>query len=228
MPEADVETHDSELAGTVQAFASVFVKLRQSLERIEDGDTSPEALVHALSELRRGERLVTDLLACAGRQQLHAAAVEPLPLLNSLASMLRRVLGASYEVAVRVDRACPACLADRDALEEALLCLVANARDAMPGGGQLALYAALERPDPEAEPMVGISVSDSGTGMPDAIQRKAAQLFFSTKRDNPLAGVGLAAASGFAQQSGGCLRIRSSPGAFTRATVYLPAMQPAG
>jgi C4-dicarboxylate-specific signal transduction histidine kinase len=170
--------------------------------------------------IRRGEKLCTDLAAYAGQQRLMPADVELLPLLTSMAHLLRGTLDARIEVSVFVDPACTICRVDTAALEEALMELVVNARDAMLDGGRLSLGAAPVQ-IADATPGIAISVEDSGAGMPAEVATQAARPFYTTKTGHPGAGLGLSAVEGFARQSGGYLALQSSPGNGTKVTLFL-------
>jgi len=131
-------------------------------------------------------------------------------------------------------------LVDPSQLENALLNLCLNARDAMPSGGQIAIETANERFDAHAAGQYGvpagqylvIRVADTGSGMSAEVLAKAFEPFFTTKPMGEGTGLGLSMIYGFAQQSGGQVRIASQPGAGTTVTLYLPryqgAAEPAG
>jgi signal transduction histidine kinase len=227
------DTADADVvARMAAAFAVVLADIRGSLERWgDDIDSAVVArgqfcIASAFVGLRRGDRLAADLRACAGRQRLSPAAVELLPLLSSMDDMLGRVLDPSIDVSVVVARDCPPCRVDARALEEALLTLVINARDAMPRGGRLRLSACADLL-PDGSSAVAVSVLDSGAGMTPEVAQRAARPFFTTKMDHPLAGLGLAAVEGFVRQSGGSMALRSSAGAGTTVTLRLPRLQQA-
>jgi signal transduction histidine kinase len=224
-PKADLSA-ESVAAGAARSFGAVLHDLRRALGRgANDAPGDPPsaefAILRALDAVARGERLVCELLAYAGRAALRPAAVEPLPLLCALAHTLRSTLGTGIDVAVDVARDCPTCFADAAALEAALLNLAINARDAMPPHGSLRLAA---EGDGAAGAVVFI-VEDTGRGMDAEVAAKAALPFFTT-RDDPLAGMGLATADGFARQSGGRLDLRSRPGRGTTVRLSVPAAAP--
>lgn len=125
-------------------------------------------------------------------------------------------------MAVEVERGCAACHADAQALDDALLHLIVNARDAMPDGGCLGLSAHEGGWLADDSPAVALSVSDSGVGMTADVAERAALPFFTTKMNAPWAGMGLSAVHGFVRQSGGTMAVRSSPNAGTTVTLNLP------
>ena len=139
-----------------------------------------------------------------------------------MAERLRGALDDRIEVKVEVERGCAACHADARALDDALLNLVVNARDAMPHGGCIGLSAQDGCRLADESPAVALSISDSGVGMTAEVAERAATPFFTTKTNAPWAGMGLAAVQGFVTQSGGSMAVRSSPHAGTTVTLYLP------
>ena len=215
------------LADDARIFRTLVAQVCDGPEPAPDADCAAEASEHAVlaflapNSAGRPDLLARQLLAYAGCLRLDPAPLELLPVLCDLAHTLRRALDHRIEVLVEVGHDCPRCHADRDALEEALLNLVANARHAMPDGGRLWLRAhACDLPD--ARPGVEVSVSDTGAGMSaDALER-AGQPFFTTQADRPLAGMGLAATNGFARCSGGVLALRTSPPGGSTAALRLP------
>jgi signal transduction histidine kinase len=163
--------------------------------------------------------------AYAGVQPLTPARLETLPFLCDLAHLLRRVLDERVTVSVVVGHDCPSCYADGNALEEALMHLVVNACEAMPEGGRLLLCARADTV-PDGRPAVAMSVSDNGVGMSPDFARRAVQPFVTTKSNRAEAGMGLAAADGFARQSGGHLTLFSQIGTGVTATLSLPQFTP--
>jgi signal transduction histidine kinase len=149
-----------------------------------------------------------------------------LPFLRSLADRLRYALDASIAVAVVVEPDCPACHVDPARLHDAMMSLIVNARDAMPGGGRLQFDARASRYD-DGRPAVLWSVSDSGCGMKAEVRQCATLPFFSTRSHDPQAGLGLAAVEGFARQSDGLMTLSSTAGEGTTVNLLLPQHHPA-
>ncbi len=145
--------------------------------------------------------------------------------------LLRRTLGGDIEIDVRLAEDLWPELADKSQVENALLNLAINARDAMPNGGRLTIetgnvsldeeYAAQNE---EVEPgdYVMLAVTDTGTGMPPDVVERAFDPFFTTKDVGTGSGLGLSMTYGFAQQSGGHLKIYSEVGHGTTVRLYLP------
>ncbi len=146
-----------------------------------------------------------------------------------MSELLTRTLGATIEVAVSSEAGLWRALADPGQLENALLNLALNARDAMPDGGNLSIRttnATLDQPRPgrEAGPgdYVVRTVTDTGTGMTGEVMARAFDPFFTTKDVGEGSGLGLSMVYGFAQQSGGFVSIESEADRSTRVRLYLP------
>ena len=208
-----------------------------------DGPPDRKRLHNILDAVERGSNLAGQLLAFARRQPLHPSVVQVDQLLDRSDSLLRRAAGD----AVILTRSQPPdlwpILVDPNQLEHVLLNLVINARDAMEGGGSVALQlanvtidgghgapgaalppGAAEQFDAEmaAGEYVAVAVSDTGHGMPLDVMEHAFEPFFTTKPEGKGTGLGLSMAHGFVRQSGGHIRLASAPGAGTTVTIYLP------
>lgn len=180
----------------------------------------------------RGSAVTRRLLAFSRRGDLRAEAVAPRALLAGLREMLSHTLGAGITVKVDAADTLPDILADKGQLETVLINLATNARDAMDGSGVIGL-AASAATMPGAAPTDGsvvlpagryvvVSVSDTGTGMAPEVLARASEPFFTTKQAGKGTGLGLAMARGFAEQSGGTLRITSAAGRGTTVALWLP------
>ncbi len=176
----------------------------------------------------RGAAITGRLLPLARRGELRAGPVDPAPLLSDMAKVLSHTLGAGIEVRVDAAPALSPLLADRGQLETVLINLATNARDAMPQGGVLTLSAVRDRhpggADAKLAPgaYIRIEAADTGEGMDAGTLARASEPFFTTKSIGQGTGLGLAMALGFAEQSGGALRIESAPGAGTKVRLWLP------
>jgi PAS domain S-box-containing protein len=203
-------------------------------ERYPHDPEVAEFVVPALKASRRGASLIKRLLTFARKQPLLPRPVDVAELLADSMLLLKRTLPAHISVTTRaqpVDGARPLlAMTDAHQLENALLNLALNARDAMPHGGQLTIEASLhqlsraEGADFDVSPgsYVAISVSDTGTGMDAATQARASEPFFTTKRFGSGSGLGLSMVYGFVKQSGGGLRIQSALGQGCVVTLVLP------
>ena len=178
----------------------------------------------------RGAELTNHLLAFARRQALEPKVVRPDELIDGLRKLLLRTLGESIELAVSHAADLSVVSVDPAQFESALLNLCLNARDAMPGGGQLMIetsnvlldqHYAAQRADVTPGAYVRISVSDTGTGMSAEDAARAFDPFFTTKPRGKGTGLGLSMVYGFVKQSGGHVAIYSEPGHGTVVTLYL-------
>jgi PAS domain S-box-containing protein len=226
--------------GIAHDFNNLLTVIQGNLQVLEElpslaGDAFGQQLVGAaMRASRRGAELTGKLLAFSRRQVLQPSAVDVDALLHSLADMLRRTLDQRIEIAVDVEDGCPPVLADPGQLESALLNIAINARDAMPEGGSLRFSAHLagvlpaevrrEIDDPSApdERFVRIAITDTGSGMPEAVKERAFEPFFTTKQAGRGTGLGLSTVYGFVKQSRGAVSIDSAPGAGTTISLYLP------
>ena len=180
----------------------------------------------------RGADLTQRLLAFARRQPLRPEAVDVNQLVAGMDQMLRRTLGEHIEIEfIHGARLWPA-LVDPAQLEAAVLNLALNARDAMPKGGRLTIETANHIVDEgsmsaELRPgrYVGLSVSDTGSGMSNEVHRRAFEPFFTTKGFGKGSGLGLSMVYGFVKQSEGHVRIDSQVGRGTSVRFYLPCAE---
>jgi CheY-like chemotaxis protein/anti-sigma regulatory factor (Ser/Thr protein kinase) len=139
-----------------------------------------------------------------------------------LAAMLPRLLGPAHPIVTRVSPDAAAFMADPAQLEAAVVNLCINARDALPGGGQIALDMRPLPPDAAGRSFTEISVTDHGTGMDAETQARAFEPFFTTKPVGKGTGLGLSMVMGFVRQSGGTVQMSSAPGEGTRISLALP------
>ena len=229
--------------GIAHDFNNLLTVIQGSLQVLEElpalaNDAWGQQLVgSATRATRRGAELTGKLLAFSRRQLLQPRAVDVGLLLGSLSDMLRRTLDQRIRIEVDVPQACPMAQADPGQLESALLNIAINARDAMPEGGTLRFRASARaslpdevRDQPDSPAMAGqafvaISISDTGTGMPDEVRERAFEPFFTTKEAGRGTGLGLSTVYGFAKQSGGAITLDSTLGSGTTITLYIP--QPA-
>jgi signal transduction histidine kinase len=201
------------------------------IERIESDIESAELAREALGGALRGAELTQRMLAFARKQPLHPMPVDLNELLPGMATILKRTLGAHINVEIVPGEALWPALCDRSQVEDAILNLSINARDAMPDGGRLMVETTNIHLDEDytriqdnlaAGDYVMLAVSDTGTGMsPDVIER-AFEPFFSTKPTGRGTGLGLSMVYGFAKQSGGHVKIYSELGHGTTVRLYLP------
>ncbi|WP_229075977.1 PAS domain S-box protein [Actinoplanes sp. DH11] len=181
---------------------------------------------------RRGSDLTHQLLAFARREVIRPRPLDLNAVVTEVHQMLDRSLGEHIALTVRTTAGLPSVMADPGQLEQVLVNLAVNARDAMPGGGRLTIDTAPVWVDAEhaaaraglsAGSYVRLRVSDTGTGMPQEVIEKAFEPFFTTKPSGQGTGLGLATVYGIVTQAGGTVQIYSEAGIGTTFTILLPA-----
>ena len=192
-----------------------------SIDRLED----------AIRAANRAADLTRRLLAFSRKQSLHPELVDLSAIVNGMDQMLRRTFPADIDIELNRE-ACPwSCEADPAQLENMLLNLAINARDAMPEGGKLTIETSniivdceFQQRHPDVIPgqYVMLTVSDTGYGMSPDIKARAFTPFFTTKDRGQGSGLGLSMVYGFVKQTGGYLNLHSEDGAGTTIKVYLP------
>jgi two-component system, cell cycle sensor histidine kinase and response regulator CckA len=180
--------------------------------------------------VERGAKLSGQLLAFARRQPLHPSVVNTARLVERMDSLLHRAAGDGVTLHKHYAPELWDTLVDPNQLENVILNLVINARDAMDGQGNVTIALSNESldkaplHDPELKPgqYVLIAVSDTGSGMPADVMEHAFEPFFTTKPEGQGTGLGLSMAHGFVKQSGGHIRLASEVGRGTTVSIYLP------
>ena len=190
-----------------------------------------ERLQKALAAVDRGARLTGQLLAFARRQPLEPRSMSLGRLVQNMTDLLRHTLGERVEIDSMVAGGLWNTMADASQVENAIINLAVNARDAMPAGGKLTVevanaflddnYAA-QYADVTAGQYVMLAVSDTGRGMAPEIIAHAFEPFYTTKAEGQGTGLGLSQVYGFVKQSGGHVKIYSEPGQGTTIKIYLP------
>ena len=201
------------------------------LEDLDESDPHWRDAEEIVRSSERGAALVRQLLAFSRRQVVQPEVVDPNAVVEGMESMLRRLIGGTVTLVTELDPAVGAVRADPGQLEQVLLNLVLNARDAMPESGCVTISTAPrelgpdrgdEDPDLAPGPWVALSVSDTGQGMDEEIQRKIFEPFFTTKEKEQGTGLGLSIVYGIVRQGGGHVRVSSEPGRGSTFEVYLP------
>jgi PAS domain S-box-containing protein len=193
-------------------------------------DGAERRLTNALAATRRGAKLASQMLAFSRRHPLEPKITNIGRLVAAMDDLLRRALGGAIEFQTIVSDALWNARVDRLQLENAILNLAINSRDAMGGSGKLTIEVAnavLE--EPERRPLnlagteyVAVAVTDTGHGMTADVMAKVFEPFFSTKPVGQGTGLGLSMVHGFVRQTGGQVRIHSVVGQGTTVTLYLP------
>ena len=175
--------------------------------------------------------LTQKLLAFSRRQVLQTHHVDLAAMLDSLSQLIRRVIGETIAVTTETDAAVWPILADPVQVEQAIINLAINARDAMPNGGTLRITArnttladGERRADGEVKPgdYVRVTVADTGVGMDEATRTRMFEPFFTTKPHGQGTGLGLSTVYGFVRQCGGHVSVESAPGQGTTIELLLP------
>jgi signal transduction histidine kinase/ActR/RegA family two-component response regulator len=190
----------------------------------------------AAEEIRKaGERaaaLTRQLLAFSRRQILKPEVVNLNSIIHGLESMLRRLIGAHITLSVQLDPGLKPVIADPGQIEQVIINVTVNARDAMPGGGQVMLatdqiqvssQVDRERLGLRDGDYVRFTISDTGEGMDEETQRRVFEPFFTTKEVGRGTGLGLSMVYGIVKQSQGSVQVESQPGAGAIFRIYLPA-----
>jgi signal transduction histidine kinase len=198
-------------------------------KRLPDDAQCRRLLQNAVQGAQRGAALTQRLLAFSRRQELKPESVNLSDLVCGMGELLKRALGIEVDLVCKFPKSLPPVLVDSNQLELALLNLALNARDAMPSGGTLTIQAADEvigqnsgDSTLKTGEYVRVGVSDTGVGMDEATRAKATDPFFTTKGPGKGTGLGLSMVHGLAAQSGGQLRIISTPGVGTTVELWLP------
>lgn len=171
----------------------------------------------------RGAALTRQLLTFARRDVVNAEPVEMTDVIHGVASMLVRTLGEHIALDLQLAEPPTVTVADRHQLEQILLNLAINARDAMPEGGVLSIFSEVGpgRGDPAGKDVI-VRVVDTGTGMPPEVMARAFEPFFTTKDRSQGSGLGLATVYGIARRSGGDVTLESTLDVGTTVTIRLP------
>ncbi|NRP85286.1 Blue-light-activated protein [Ensifer adhaerens] len=227
--------------GLAHDFNNLLTVISGNLEMIEARlqDTKLLSLVsEAQAAAEDGAKLTAQLLAFGRRQPLNPKLMDVGKFISSFSDLLRRTLGESIELRTVVTGSVNEALVDGSQLQNALLNLAINARDAMPRGGLLTIEISRLRLDADYARMypevrsgeyVLIAVTDTGVGMSSETKKRAFEPFFTTKGMGAGTGLGLSMVYGFAKQSGGLVQLYSEIDQGTSIRIFLPAQKaPAG
>lgn len=221
--------------GVAHDFNNLLTVISGNLQLIAE-DSEPDTETHemadeALAAVDQGQALTRQLLAFARRQSLDPSSLDLSALVFGMTAMLRRTLGQGVDIRTSLPEGMPAILADRAHLQNAILNLALNAKDAMNGAGTLTLAVEAatldaayceEHPDSVPGDYVMLAVSDSGCGMAPEVLEHVFEPFFTTKESGSGSGLGLSMIYGFVRQTRGHIHIYSEPGQGTTVRLYLP------
>jgi signal transduction histidine kinase len=221
--------------GVAHDFNNLLMVIGGNVELLIESDrieAAEKADLHEIQDaVERSSRLIRQLLASGRRQVMQPRAVTLTELVGGTRGMIERVIGADIRLVVELAGADVSITADLGQLEQVLMNLVFNARDAMPRGGTLTLRSRVCRfeEDDELRPpamspggYAVLEVIDTGVGMDEVVRRSAFEPFFTTKKAHSGSGLGLAAVAGIVAQHGGFVDVTSAPAAGSKFTIYLP------
>ncbi len=203
------------------------------LLRHDQGDPDYGDLVQINQNANRAAALVGQLLAFSRKQTLRPEILDLRDTLADLTHLLNRLVGEKITLTLSHDPVLKAVRADKRQLEQVLMNLVVNARDAMPGGGEIRIETEVvtlsspmerDRATLAAGDWVTVKVIDEGTGIPADLRRKIFEPFYTTKRTGEGTGLGLSTAYGIVKQTGGFIFVDSVDGAGSEFTLYFPAV----
>lgn len=227
-----IETVGQLTGGIAHDFNNLLAIIMGNAELLEDRISDDPRLAAILRTATRGAELTQRLLAFSRQQPLNPEPLDVARLIGEMQEILARTLSEIIQVETRVADGLPPALADAAQLENALLNLAINARDAMPNGGRVTIAAFATTLDVKAAAAAGedvrpgdyvaLAVEDDGCGMPADVKARAFEPFFTTKETGAGSGLGLSMVYGFAKQSGGFATIQSAHGDGATITIYLP------
>ncbi|WP_395515651.1 hybrid sensor histidine kinase/response regulator [Pseudorhizobium flavum] len=223
--------------GLAHDFNNLLTVISGNLEMIESR-LNDEKLLTMLREAQGaaedGAKLTGQLLAFGRKQPLNPKIVDVGQLVSGFSDLLRRSVGETIELRTIISGGSNEALVDASQLQNAILNLTLNARDAMPRGGRLSIEISRVKLDVDYAQMyphvrtgdyVLVSVTDNGAGMSQEVKQRAFEPFFTTKSVGAGTGLGLSMVYGFAKQSGGHIQLYSEEGQGTSVRVFLPAVQ---
>ena len=211
--------------GLAHDFNNLLAVIIGSLELTDSASPDAPRIIRALKAAERGAMLTQRLLAFSRKQSLHPHAVEMKPLLENLSELMRHSLPATLTLDIEAQTPAWPAWIDVSQLENAIINLVMNARDAMEGQNgviKIRWNQRVTRSDGRRQDMVALEVIDHGCGMSQEVKSQVFEPFFTTKQTGSGSGLGLSMVYGFVRQSGGRVEIESAPGQGTTVRLQLP------
>ncbi|WP_048219902.1 ATP-binding protein [Citrobacter sp. MGH103] len=212
--------------GLAHDFNNLLAVIIGSLDLVNPESPDAPRVNRALKAAERGALLTQRLLAFSRKQSLHPHAVELKTLLENLGELMRHSLPATLTLEIEAQSPAWPAWIDVSQLENAIINLVMNARDAMDGqAGTIKIRTwnqRVTRSDGRKQDMVMLEVADQGSGMSQAVKAQVFEPFFTTKQTGSGSGLGLSMVYGFVRQSGGRVEIESAPGQGTTVRLQLP------
>jgi PAS domain S-box-containing protein len=226
--------------GVAHDFNNILAVIMMQVGLTESLQNLPHEAREGLEQIRlaagRAANLTRQLLLFSRRQVMQPRILDLNEVVTSLAKMLQRIIGEDVRLELRLHPAPLMTRADAGMLDQVLMNLAVNARDAMPRGGKLVVETAARTlteaetaaiPEATAGRYVSLRVTDAGSGIPPEILPRIFEPFFTTKEPGKGTGLGLATVYGIVNQHGGCIRVTSEPGRGTSFEVLLPAREDA-
>lgn len=222
--------------GVAHDFNNLLTVIQMYADLMESQMSSEDPLLPKLAQIQRASErageLTRQLLAFSRKQILNTAVINLNQLITQLQKMLGRLIGEDIELSVCLEPDLWNILADPGQIEQVIMNLVVNARDAMPTGGQLTIethniqlnetFLTTQLNTPSG-PCVILAISDTGQGMDETTRQRIFEPFFTTKGPGSGTGLGLATVHGIVQQSGGSIFVYSKPSQGSTFKIYLPA-----
>ena len=223
--------------GVAHDFNNILMVQKGYCELLKDTLKQGDPLADGLRQIEactdRAAKLTHQLLAFSRRQTLQLEVIDLNILVVNLADMLHRLIGEDVDLVTDAAPEPALVMADQGQMEQVLVNLAVNARDAMPQGGRLIIEVALEELDAtygehldvQPGPYVALAVSDTGCGMDAATRHRVFEPFYTTKDQGKGTGLGLSTVYGIVKQSSGYISVYSEPGQGTSFKIYLPRVQ---
>ncbi|MBI5639504.1 MAG: hypothetical protein HZA17_03670 [Nitrospirae bacterium] len=224
-------------AGIAHDFGNILAAIKGSAyilqRRLQPGSPLLKHAEQIVSSVRRADNLTQGLLAFSRRQVMTLKALSLNDVVLKTGQLLSQLIGGHIELKLSLSDRLPAIMADAYQIEQVLMHLVNNARDAMPDGGQLIIQTDVVEMDSAFTEEHGfglpgryalLTVSDTGTGIAGDIMERIFEPFFTTKVVGKGTGLGLAISYGIIKQHSGFIDVRPEPGSGTTCRVYIPAI----
>jgi CheY-like chemotaxis protein len=214
--------------GVAHDFNNLLMIISGSLHILRKGTGNEARVQRALTAIetatKRGAALTGQLLTFARRQSVNPQSVDVAERVSAVREVIETGVGGNIALEFDLPATALPVTVDTSEFETALVNLVVNARDAMPGGGTITVGARTQAGDEESggNPYIAISVRDTGSGIPPDVLDKIFDPFFTTQPVGKGTGLGLSQVHGFAHQAGGTVRVRSELGKGTEVTILLP------
>ena len=212
--------------GIAHDFNNILTVIQGNASLLQGLELKPAEIRECASQIvRAGDRatsLTRQLLMFARKQQMQPVNIDLNETVAQMTKMLQRILGEDISLRSEYSPALPRVHADAGMIEQIILNLAVNARDAMPGGGRLTIRTRMEKSQSATEARVCLSVTDTGTGIAPEVLPRIFEPFFTTKEVGKGTGLGLATVYGIVQQHRGEITVASETGKGSTFNVYFP------